>query len=207
MDIQILDLIKILLPGGAVIISVVSLVKSNRNTKRQIRIVKIEEIIECLRMFMSDYYLLHLIYQRQSLYENAPANSEKFQLDHLKDDYLEAVKVFNKNTNIEVFREKSPRLVMLANSYLPDKELKKKVLSVAGMVTALIQCTIFDNYTDTSKIFPKYPSPLNFLKYIEALECQLVKEMKMGYTSIKFEDLMIYQSKFLKDLKIGHIPR
>jgi len=72
---EVIEFAKILLPAAAIIISVISLVKSNRNTKRQIRIGKMEEIIECLRMFMADYYLLHLIYQRQYLYKNAPINA------------------------------------------------------------------------------------------------------------------------------------
>ena len=126
---EVIEFAKILLPAAAIIISVISLVKSNRNTKRQIRIGKMEEIIECLRMFMADYYLLHLIYQRQYLYKNAPINADENQIGHLRYDYLQAVEVFDKNTNIELFREKSPRLVMLANSYLPNTELKNRVIS------------------------------------------------------------------------------
>lgn len=197
-----LELAKIILPTVAIVISVISLIKSNRNTKRQIRVSKIEEIIECIRMFMSDYYLLYTIYQRQSLYKNS-VYLDNSKVEQLRQSYLEAVEVFNKNTNMEMLREKPPRLVMLANSYLPDRELKKKVLSIAGMLTSLIQCTIYGDYEDTSKIFPKYPLPLVFLKYIEDLEISLVKEMSLGYKGVKFEDLMLYQNKFLKDLKIS----
>lgn len=200
---EIIEFAKILLPAAAIIISVISLVKSNRNTKRQIRIGKIEEMIECLRMFIGDYYLLHLIYQRQYLYKNTPKNANENQIKHLKDDYLKAVEVFNKNANIEVFREKTPRLVMLANSYLPNAELKKRVISIGGLITSLIECTIFDNYEDTKQIFPKYPAPLDFLKYIEDLETLLVKEMKLGHNALSHDDLMTYQTKFRQDLNIG----
>ncbi len=161
-----------------------------------------EEIIECLRMFMADYYLLHLIYQRQYLYKNAPINSDENQIGHLRYDYLQAVEVFDKNTNIELFREKSPRLVMLANSYLPNTELKNRVISVGGLVTSLIECPIFDNYEQTKQIFPKYPAPLDFLRYIEDLENLLVKEMKLGYKGVNHDELITYKTKFQKDLNI-----
>jgi hypothetical protein len=204
---EILEFAKILLPAAAIIISVISLVKSNRNTRRQIRIGKIEEMIECLRMFIGNYYLLHLIYQRQYLYKNAPRNADKNQIEHLKYDYLQAVEIFNKNVNIEAFREKNPRLVMLANSYLQNTELKKRIISVGGLVTSLIECTIFDNYEGTKQIFPKYPAPLDFLKYIEDLETLLVKEMKLGYKALIHVDLMTYQTKFRQDLNIDDKPR
>lgn len=203
---ELVEIAKVILPAGAIIISVISLVKTNRNTKRQIRVAKIENIIECLRMFMSNYSLLHLIYQRQHLYKNSPPNSEKYQIEDLKADYLKAVEVFNKNSDVEILRENGPRLAMLANSYLPEKELKMKIMSLVGLMTSLIECTIFENYEETRKLFPKYPGILDFFKYIEQIEIELIQEMNLGYKGVKFEDLMAYKNKFLNDLKISDIP-
>jgi len=81
--------------------------------------------------------------------------------------------------------------------------LKKRVISIAGLVTSLIECTIFDNYEETKQIFPGYPAPLEFLKYIEDLENLLVKEMKLGYKGVNHDELMTYTTKFKKDLNIS----
>lgn len=200
---EVFELAKILLPVVAIIISIISLTKSNQNTKRQIRIGRIEEIIECLRMYIPDYHVLYIAYQHQHIYKNAPKNLEVNQIDILKNNYLDAIKIFKENNNIEVLREKTSRLIMLADSYLPNKELKKRVISITGLMSTLLQCTIYDNYEQTKKMFIKYPTPMDFFEYAVDLQNQLIKEMKLGHNSLEFKDLMAYENKFLKDLKIS----
>lgn len=200
---EILELLKIILPAGAIIISIISLTISNRNTRRQIRIGRIEEIIEYLRMYIPNYHILYIAYQHQVRYKNVLENSESGQIEHHKNNYLEAVRVFKENNNVEALREKSSRLIMIANSYLPDKEIKKRVISIAGLINTLLQSTLYDHYDYTKKVYAEYPEPLVFFNYMIDLQNELIKEMKLGYKGLKFEDTLAYDKKFLKDLKIN----
>ncbi len=198
-NIDLLEIAKILVPSVAIIISIISLVKSNRNTKRQIRIGKLEEIIECLQVFLMNYKFLYEIHQIQLSYKNAPKESLKRSLDN----YREHVKVFKNEVDMDKLQDKNIRLRVLSNSYLPDKELKKQILSVVALITSLVTCTIFEEFESTKDVFSKYPNPLHFFNYIDRIEKKILKEMNLGYEGTGIDKLEKYQATFINDLKIS----
>jgi hypothetical protein len=202
-EIDLLETGKILVTATAIIISVISLVKSNRNTKRQIRIGKLEEIIECLQFFIFHYKSLNWIYENQVFYKRAPLETGKLQLEHLETDYRTSVESFKKRVDMDKFQEITARLRVISNSYLPDNELKMKILSLVALITNLVNCTIFENFDMSRKNFKKYPDPLDFMNFISDIEMDILKEMNLGYKGMPLQKIQDYKSKFMEDLKIS----
>lgn len=201
-NIDLLEIAKIIVPSAAIIISIISLVKSNRNTKRQVRIGKLEEIIEYLQVFIVNYDFLYRIHQSQLLFKNAPKNASVESLEHSLNIYKEYVKIFKSEVDMDKLQDKNIRLRVLSNSYLPDKELKRKILSTVALMTNLVNCTIFENFEQAKRTFTKYPSPIDFVNYVDNIEKEILTEMNLGYKGTNIDQLEKYKRKFMSDLKI-----
>jgi hypothetical protein len=201
-NIDVLELGKIILPAFAILISVISLVISNRNTRRQVRIGKLEEIIECLQVFLINYKYLYDLHRNQLSFKNVSDNISKDEDLKLIENYREYVEAFKTEVEMDKFQDKTIRLRVLANSYLPDKKLKLKILSLVTLVANLVNCTIFEDFERAKTIFQKYPNPLIFLKYIDKIEQEIILEMKLGYKGSKISKLEAYKTEFIRDLKI-----
>ena len=199
---DVLEFGKIILPAFAILISVISLVISNRNTRRQVRIGKLEEIIECLQVFLINYKYLYDLHRNQLSFKNVSDNISKDEYLKLIENYREYVKAFKTEVEMEKFQDKTIRLRVLANSYLPDKKLKLKILSLVTLVANLVNCTIFEDFETAKTVFEKYPNPLIFLKYIDKIEQEIILEMKLGYKGSKLSKLEAYKNEFIRDLKI-----
>lgn len=201
-NIDVLELGKIILPAFAILISVISLVISNRNTRRQVRIGKLEEIIECLQVFLINYKYLYDLHRNQLSIKNVSDNISKDEDLKLIENYREYVKAFKTEVEMDKFQDKTIRLRVLANSYLPDKKLKLKILSLVTLVANLVNCTIFEDFESAKTVFQKYPNPLIFLEYIDKIEQEIILEMKLGYKGSKISKLEAYKKEFMRDLKI-----
>ena len=150
-----------------------------------------------------NYKFLYEIHQIQLSYKNAPENTPKESLKRSLDNYREHVKVFKNEVDMDKLQDKNIRLRVLSNSYLPDKELKKQILSVVALITSLVTCTIFEEFESTKDVFSKYPNPLHFFNYIDRIEKKILKEMNLGYEGTGIDKLEKYQATFMNDLKIS----
>ena len=192
-----------LVPVIAIVISVISLLKTNENTKREITIGKLEEMIEGFHFFVNNYKPLLNIYQKQIKYKLADKNADKLEFENLENDYKQSVYRFRQNISMEKFQEKTARMSVLSNCYLPDNEVKFKSLSVVTLITNLVNCTILGTFESSVNLFPKYPKPLDFMLYIDELEADILKEMKLGFKGTRIKTLYEYNVKFMEDLKIS----
>lgn len=197
---DIIEIIKLILPIIAILISIAAVFISHKNVKKQIRVSKLEEILEILNM-------LRGYYKTAYLYSNDLKNNEKYLdgklitrewsiVNHHIDDFLSNVKE-------ETIQTKTARLYVLANSYLPKKDLKFKVISVNQLYSDLFY-TLF--YRKLFRLKEKYdgdfPKPAKVFDILNEIEKEIVKEMKLGFDTITLREYEIYfQNTFKKASK------
>lgn len=194
---NIIEIIKLILPIIAILISIAAVFVSHKNVKKQIRVSRLEEMLEILN-------LLRIYYNAAYFYANDLKNNEKYLdgkltsriwdiINHNIDDFLLNVKE-------ETIQTKTARLYVLANSYLPKKDLKLKVISVNQLYSDLFY-TLF--YKSISRMKEKYdgafPKPDKVLDILDEVEKEIVKEMKLGFETVTFKEYEAYfQNKFKK---------
>ena len=200
---NIIEVIKLILPIIAILISIAAVFVSHKNVKKQIRVSKIEEIIENLNM-------LRGYYKTAYLYSNDLKNYEKYLDGKLTTrDWLivnRHIDEFLSNVKEETIQAKTARLYVLANSYLPKNNLKLKVISVNQLYSDLFY-TLF--YKKLSLLKEKYngdfPEPDKILDILNQLEKEIVKEMNLGFDTITFKEYEAYfQSTFKKNLRVNN---
>lgn len=196
-----IEYLKIILPIIAIGISIVSLVISKKNFKRQIRIAKLEEMLECF-YYVSTHYthfrtlLLDLEYI-QKLY-----NSKS---DHTKEiaDYKEKIKTIKEREIFEKIISKSNRAGILSNSYLPNGTLKFQISSTCRLINLMAESLKVGDLYPINSFSNKLPSRSSFAKIIEKIEREIINEMDLGFESQKWEDLNNYcNNQFKKELGI-----
>lgn len=193
---DIIEIIKLILPIIAILISIAAVFISHKNVKKQIRVSKLEEILEILNM-------LRGYYKTAYLYSNDLKKNEKYLdgkltthnwsiINHHIDDFLSNVKE-------ETIQAKTARLYVLANSYLPKNDLKLKVISVNELYSDLFY-TLF--YKKLSRLKEKYdgdfPKPGKIFDILNEVEKEIVKEMKLGFDTITYKE---YEDDFQNTFK------
>jgi len=187
---EITEIIKSILPIVAILISVAAVLVSHKNVKKQIRVSKLEEMLEILNLLRNYYKPAYLYSNDLKTYEKylngKLTSSDWIILNNNLDDFLLNVKE-------ETIQIKTARLYVLANSYLPKNELKFKVISVNQLYSDLFH-TLF--YKSLSQVKIKYdgdfPKPDKVLDILSEIEKQLIKEMKLGFHTITFEEYEVY---------------
>src|SRR5690606_19884490 len=133
--------------------------------------------------------------QQKFRLQNNETDSEKKRLTNLE---IKQVEALNKIT-IEInLHEKLIRLSVLINAYLPNKHLRNKIRSLVSLYTSIAEATVNRNYNNTKGIFSNYPRPWILLPFVEQVQFDLIKEMKLGYTSSFFSDNP-YDQEFKKN--------
>jgi hypothetical protein len=122
-----IELIKLILPLFAIVISVVAVFISHKNVKKQIRVSKLEEMLEILNMLKGHY-------KTAALYADDLKRNERYlELGLTSGNWIalnKSLDYYLSNVKEEVIQAKTARLYVLANSYLPKGELKLKVISI-----------------------------------------------------------------------------
>lgn len=200
---DIIEVIKLILPIIAILISIAAVFVSHKNVKKQIRVNKLEEMLEILNM-------LRGYYKTAYLYSNDLKNNEEYLDGKLTGrDWLiinQNIDDFLSNVKEETIQIKTARLYVLANSYLPKKDLKLKVISVNQLYSDLFY-TLF--YKKLSRLKEKYdgdfPKPNKVLDILNEVEKEIVKEMNLGFDTITFKEYEVYfQSTFKKNLRVNN---
>ncbi len=199
------ETLKIVLPIVAIVISLATIFINKKNIKKQIRVSKIEEILEIINS-LSQYYVPLLIFvnDKKSIEEK---NNKKEKLVGYQLEHDEKVKRFLKTIDKEALQKRMNRLYVLANAYLSstsNNNLKARILTLSQLYGLLFQ-TIVNN--DLFFIDQHYKSGLprraKFGKFIMQIENDLIREMKLGHTSLSNEDFNSYRNKnFKKELGI-----
>jgi hypothetical protein len=185
----------------AILLSIVTIIMTKRNVKKQLRVNKLEEILEILHFIYGYYSGLFLLFIDTKEYLNIKLNGEKIP-DYLK-ELPEKRKRFTENVNKEIIINKMSRLSVLSNAYLPNsKNLKNKINSVLKtyyFMYAYVYSTGETSKGEQNIIIPKRGEMERFLN---KLESDIIKEMNLGYQSNDNNSQKKYfETQFLKDLE------
>jgi hypothetical protein len=182
----------------AIVISIISYFKNSNLDRRQIRVHKLEEMIEIIILIISNYHSFDDLYLLQRKIELSKDDQEINLLLEKEAKYVEALKQISNDIKL---RENIIRLGILANIYLPNTDLKNRVKSLISLISCLHERTVNRNLENTFPTFKTYPRAWILKPYIETLLVDLSREMNLGYENNMFGENPHFD-KFKKELKI-----
>lgn len=193
----------IILSITATIISIVSIFITLKNDKRQIRINKLEELLEINLYLLYHYDILNEIFELQTIIRNPHLLKKDSNISSMVEEENKLISSFIENTGKDTLTNKIIRLEVLSRSYLPNNNLKFRVISLGEMYSNLLLATIFKDYEGTKNNYSSYPKLIDLFNYVEKIENDIISEMKLGYKTITSEKVELYRLKLKKDLKIS----
>ena len=184
----------------AIAISIATIYFTRQNLKRQLRLSKLEEILEIL-LFLDAYYRGLFI-----LFKDTEQKVEFLENRKELPEYLKQLSS-NRESFIEMFDMKTltnrvSRLNVLSKAYLPNKKnLKSKALTIADVYFAMYSYVKFDGNLSTKAAYTIIPNPIEMKVLISELQDQIIFEMKLGYKNIGGnEHYKYYKSQFQEDI-------
>lgn len=188
--------LKIILPIAAIAISIIALAINIKNVKKQIRVGRIEEILEALNM-LSRYYIPLVLYIHEMKDIQEVKASGKAMPEYLT-DHSERLKVFLDSIDKVKLESKISRMSILSDSYLSNKnnrKLKIKIHMFAFLISLMFY-VVYNN--DLHFLETEYPHRLprraRMGPFIVGITDDLIKEMQLGYKSMPYEDFKEYKA-------------
>lgn len=185
----------------AIIISIASILITRRNLKKQLRLGKLEEILEILH-YLTGYYRtlfrLFLDFEEaiQLLKEEKELPPYLVELTKYRKGFLEVV-------DRESVINKISRLKILSNAYLSNSNnMKVKIHTIADIYYNMYMFVGMEGSHFVKKeedaIIPK---PGEMARFIMKLENDIIIEMNLGYERLsKNESEKYFKTKFRNDL-------
>lgn len=190
------EIIKYTLSIIAILISVISATIAWKNTQKQIRVNKIEEIVSTL-------YSFHRLYSRMYLLvidlkkDLDPTNNYGvgYDLDN-------EIKIFFEHAARFIPTDNSNRLRILANAYLPNNNLKFRLMAIGGLFSEIsFSLETRSDFKIIEKYKGKIPKPETVSNFILLLEKDLIKEMNLGFDGMTYNIYKKYlEDQFLVDM-------
>lgn len=198
MEIDWTEVFKFTLSIVAILISVISATIAWKNTQKQIRVHKLEEIMSILYNFHRMYNrMFWLLVDLQKELDPKYQNSLGYDLDV-------EIKVFFESAKQHIPKDSFNRLRILANAYLPNNNLKYRLTAIAGLYSELLMALeTKSDYQITEKYCGKIPKPGTISNFILLIEKDLIKEMNLGFDGMTADLYNKYkENQFLVDIKI-----
>ncbi|MPT35560.1 MAG: hypothetical protein E2604_10860 [Flavobacterium sp.] len=200
MEIDIYKIIPIVFSSIAIAISIISIYFTRQNLKKQLRLGKLEEVLEILSFLDSHYKGLFLLFKDMEEKVEVLANRKEppKNLQALA-KYKES---FIKMIDYDTLIRKVSRLNVLSKAYLPNnKNLKNKVLTIADVYFAMYTYVNFDGKLRTKSAYTVIPKPAEMQALVVEINDQIIFEMKLGYKHTRNRDYYkYYKNHFQKDL-------
>jgi hypothetical protein len=183
----------------AIAISIATIIMTRRNLKKQLRLAKLEEIVETLNFFYGYYIALFWLYHdtKNAIKDNLNSDNPKVL------DLLKRKDIFFNDVNRENTVNKISRLRVLSNSYLDNsKNLKSRIFAVADVYYKMYM------FSQTSGSFSRFdeesviPKPGEMKRFLLKIEDDLILEMNLGYKGLNRTAHENYlKSEFRKELE------
>lgn len=192
---------------SAITVSIVTIFITRKNLKKQLRLSKLEEMLEILH-FLNGYYSSLL-----RVFIGIEKSIESFQNSNdITDAMKEAIK-YRKGLidtiSKETITNKISRLRVLSNAYLKNSSkvsgLKVRIHTVGDVFYHMYMFIFLDGDSNLIRKNENaiIPPPDKMNKFIRKIENDLIVEMNFGYRSIKEDEQENYfQLQFKKDLEI-----
>jgi hypothetical protein len=198
MNIDWTEVIKYTLPIMAILISVISAAIAWKNTQKQIRVNKLEEIVYILSNFNRMYNrMFWLLVDLQKDLDPKNHNSLEY-------DWNVEMKTFFESAKEYIPKDNFSRLRILANAYLPNNNLKFRLMAIGGLYSDLFMALeTRSDYNILEKYEGKIPKPAAVSNFILLIEKDLIKEMNLGFDGMTISLYKKYKEKyFLVDIGI-----
>lgn len=179
----------------AIGISIVAYIQNLKGQKRELRIEKLEEILE----------ITHLLNGNYQYFEDTQFFKTHLLLDQADKDeklkYLTQVKVLQEISNEIDLRKTLSRLYVLNNSYLPKKELKSKIGVFISVYTSIAESTLSQPTMKMKLPFNEFPKRWEFLEFTKEIQNDLIEEMNLGYKN-NISEKNEYEKEFKRRYKL-----
>jgi hypothetical protein len=184
-------------------VSIYSIILTRRNLKKELRLAKLEEILEIIH-FLNGYYnqIFKLFIDTEKRIELLNNNQSLPQYLLELEKYKQE---FEKVVSKDIITNKVLRLRILSDAYLPNHTKKNKLkvqIQVIGDIYYTMYIFIFTNGRAIREKYDLIPRPAEMSSMATKLIMEIIHDMKLGYTSI--DDLMYkdyLKNHFEQDLK------
>ena len=188
---------------SAILISIVTILMTRRNLKKQLRLSKLEEMLEILH-YLNGYYnsLLRVFIGIEKSLESLKTSSDV--TDEMKET-MKYRKGLLDTIDKETITTKISRLRVLSNAYLKNsKNLKVRIHTIADVYYHMYMFIALDG--DFSIIQKNadaiIPEPSNMHRFVRKIENDLITEMDLGYKSIpENAQIEYFKKQFRIDLE------
>jgi len=196
------EIAKTIVPFVAVTISIIALIISQKNTQKQIRVNKLEEILEItstLESYYSTLFLLTSDLMKLELSEDKKENVPKYI------DLNGRIESFFTHVSNDKLQSQFSRLYVLSHAYLPNNNsVKLKILAYSHLFDAIILSLLHKDVcflnTDFSEGIPK---PKKLSLFAGSIQTDIIEEMNLGFDRLPDAHLIEYfKEDFKKDCGI-----
>jgi len=179
----------------AIVISIIAYIQNSRSDKRQLRIGKLEEMLEITHILMGNYhYFEDTNFLITNLISGTKDNAEL-------EKYNQQIKALSQISERIELQDKLTRLFVLNNSYLPKKELKEKIGIFIAVYTSIAENTLSNPNKIVELPFNDFPKRWDFLNFTQEIQNELIVEMDLGYKE-SIENKNTYEKKFKERYKL-----
>ncbi|KIC61727.1 hypothetical protein [Chryseobacterium taiwanense] len=189
---------------GAILMSIITIIITKKNLKKQLRLSKLEEILE-ITFFLKGYYasvFRAFTFMKRGVYESTEENETQSLLEakKYKDNLIEIM-------TREIVIDKISRLKILSNAYLSNSikggNLKIRIHVISDLYYNMYMFVYSEGYAmkiESNAIIPHLHEMESFVNKIEQ---DIIKEMKLGYKSIDNNlKEKYFKEQFEKDLQM-----
>lgn len=171
----------------ALILSALAYIQNYKFDKRQLRIGKLEEMLEISHILLGCYqYFQDTAYFKESLLNGKTDEKEKY------DQYVETLKKISHEIDL---RKKLTRLFVLNSSYLPKNELNEKIGVFIALYTSIAETTTGVPNKLIKLPFNDFPKPFQFMEFTQEIQNGLIEEMGLGFKQ-NINNKNSYEKKF-----------
>ena len=175
----------------AIVISVLAYLENSRIEKRQLRIEKIEEMLEITHILIGNYqYFEDTNFFKNDMFSGTKDSTEKEKYNR------QIIGLSQISESIDL-QNKLTRLYVLNNSYLPKKELKEKIGIFIAVYTSIAENTLSNPNKIVELPFNDFPKRWDFLDFTQEIQNELIEEMDLGYKD-SIENKNTYEKEFKK---------
>lgn len=187
-------LLKFILPFIAITVSIISLYISSRNTRRNIRVAKVEEMLEISFLIQVVYRPTFILVQDIVHFRDEIANGKVYT--HLMDQIKINTQTHKDSYETRKVFEKLTRLKVISNAYLSNTgndNLKMKIHLLIDLIFDMNQ--VIENQGDYIHDYIRkgLPKSKKASKLFESIDTALIKEMGLGYNNMNWNKYSEYR--------------
>ena len=190
-----IDIITIILSSSAIVVAALSYFQASNNHKRELRIEKLEQIIEILHTLNGNYQYFEDTYFYKTRYLFDDLDTTETEL------YTKQVIALIKTSEDIDLRNKLSKLYVLNNSYLPQDLLQDKISVFISVYTSIAENTISKPFDKLQLPFTKFPKRWELSDFTNEILKGLIKEMDLGYNE-NFKYNFDYEVEFKSKYKL-----